>query len=195
MADDITHREESASLSQRTEAEVRELMGMFDAPSFARRGHSMEFSLARLHDRCRSNRSSMLDMVRMRLKQWAQVSAGPDDWQNVFVGPIQELWPLSHAQEPSWSESSQPLRRRRTVARDLVASVTRFNERWLRHLYQLNLDPINQMIREYNQFYIIEKECVLGSARLAARFFRPEVEVTVAFLVESHPPLPVPQLA
>jgi len=195
MADDVAEGGESASLGQRTEAEIRELMGMFDTPSFARRGHSMEYSLARLHDRCRSQRSSMLDMVRMRLKQWTQVSTGPDDWRDVFAGPISELWTLSQADAPSWSQSSQSTRRRRAVARDLVASVTRFNDRWLSHLNQLNLEPINVMIREYNQFYLLEKECVLGSTRLASRFFRPEVEVTVEFLIQSHPPLPVPQLA
>ena len=60
----------------------------------------------------------------------------------------------------------------RTVARDLIASVERFNKRWGQFLEALNLDPINQMIDQYNTYYVLEKECVMGSPRLAARHFR-----------------------
>lgn len=194
MAEESPQGEESASVGLRTEAEIRELMGMFDAPSFARRGQSMEFSLARLQDRCRSNRSSMLDMVRLRLKQWARASSGPDDWQGIFTASVAGLWILSDAEEPNWSQDRLAHRRRRAIARDLVASVVRFNDRWLRHANEINLDSINLMIRQYNQYYVIEKECVMGSARLAARFFHPEPEMTIKMILEAHPPLPVPEM-
>jgi hypothetical protein len=80
------------------------------------------------------------------------------------------------------------------VARALVASVIRFNERWATVLGQLNLAPVNRMIDQYNRYYVLEKECVLGSARLAQRHFTPKVHLTGRALGEEYPPLPVPEL-
>src|SRR4051812_9680796 len=105
MAGEMAGDDESASLSQKSDAEIRELMGMFDAPAFARRGQAMESYLAQFHGHCRAQRRQMLDMVRMRLKQWSQAADGPDAWREVFAAPIAELWPLSEADPPTWSES------------------------------------------------------------------------------------------
>jgi hypothetical protein len=195
MAEEMTEGEESGALGHRSEAEIRELMGMFDVPSFARRGHALEFTLARFHDRCHATRSEMLDMVRMRLKQWTQASNGPDAWRDIFAGPISDLWPLSQANPPIWSESCHPIRRRQAIANNLIASTSRFNARWLRYLDGLDLKSINAMIHQYNQFYILEKECVLGSARLAARFFQAEPLLSTECLLQIHPILPVPEPA
>ena len=51
------------------------------------------------------------------------------------------------------------------------------------------------MIDQYNRYYVLEKECVMGSARLAARHFTPVERVTKPSLLEEHPALPVPELA
>ena len=59
------------------------------------------------------------------------------------------------------------------MARDLKASVERFNDRWRQFLESLNLGPTNEVIDQYNKYYVLEKECVVGSARLAARNFSP----------------------
>ena len=50
------------------EAEIKEIMGLFDAPAFARRGLELDDSLRRLHDRCRRARADRLDMVQLRLR-------------------------------------------------------------------------------------------------------------------------------
>ena len=36
------------------ETDVKEMMGLFDLPAFARRGQELEFMLRRLQDRCRT---------------------------------------------------------------------------------------------------------------------------------------------
>ena len=61
--------------------EIKELMGLFDLPAFARRGQDLEYSLRRIHTRCREQREEFLEMVRVRLRQWSRVAAGPEDWQ------------------------------------------------------------------------------------------------------------------
>lgn len=193
MADEMTEGEQSGALGRQSDDEIRELMGMFDVPAFARRGHALEFTLARFHDRCRATRAEMLEMVRMRLKQWAQASNAPDAWRDVFTAPISELWTLSQADLPTWSDSCRPIRHRHGLAKELTATIVRFNTRWTRHLNKLELTPINAMIHQYNQFYLMEKECVMGSARLAARFFRPEPLLSTELLLQIHPILPVPE--
>jgi hypothetical protein len=175
--------------------EIKELLGLFDSPAFARRGLDMEYALSRIDGRCSHQRYEMLEMVRLRLKQWARVAARREDWAVAFAGPIDDLWELSCAEPPVWAAQPASLRQQQAVARDLISSVLRFNHRWRQFLDGLNLEPANQVIDQYNAYYVLEKECVMGSARLAARYFAPVPRLSVGALLEAHPLLPVPELA
>lgn len=175
------------------EAEIKELLGLFDVPAFARRGQEVEYARVRLRARCAGARSGMLDMVRLRLRQWAAAASGPLDATRVFVEPIDPLWPLAGAEAPRWGVRPDSPRRLRAIARDLVASVERFNQRWAKFLDGLDLGPINRQIDDYNRYYVLEKECVLGSARLAARHFVPLPPIAPEELRAEHPTLPVPR--
>jgi hypothetical protein len=177
-----------------TETEIKELLGLFDAPAFARRGVDLEYALERLHARCRRQRGQLLEMVPLRLRQWAAVATSSDDLAGTFATPVAPLWALCEAAPPAWALQPAPPRRRRAIARDLVASVTRFNRRWSAFLDELNLAPVNRMIDQYNRYYVFEKECVVGSARLAARFFTPRAHLTRRDLAQEYPLLPVPRL-
>jgi hypothetical protein len=176
------------------DAEIKELLGLFDVPAFARRGQDLEYSLARLRLRSRRVRGGMLDMVRLRLRQWASLADGPRADSLVFAASIAGLWPLAEVEPPKWAARTASPRKLRGVARDLIASAERFNRRWLDHLDGINLDPINRQVDDYNRYYLLEKECSLGSARLAARHFVPKVRVTLDELRLELPPLPVPVL-
>jgi hypothetical protein len=182
------------TMSADIETEVKEMMGLFDTPAFARRGHDLEITLRRLHDRCRKTRIELLDMVQLRLRQWSRVVTGLDAWSNVFTVSIEPLWPLAEAEPPRWADSPLPIRRQRIIASDLIAAVIRFNRRWPRFLDQLNLEPANTVIDHYNRYYVLEKECVMGSARLAARHFQPVPLLSTSSLLKDHPPLHVPEL-
>jgi hypothetical protein len=177
------------------ETEVKELMGLFDLPAFARRGQDVEFVVRKTHERCRRVRGELLDMVHLRLKQWSQAVTGPGAWAGVFTQPIDPLWPLTHATPPQWSATSAPPRRQLAIARDLIAATARFNRRFSEFIEALNLEPTNTVIDHYNRYYVLEKECVMGSARLAARHFQPVPRITPATLLADYPLLPVPQLA
>ena len=185
--------DESAPVTS-VDAEIKELLGLFDVPAFARRGQDLESALARLHARCRRARDERLDMVRVRLRQWAGAVTGPEAWAETFTGPIDALWPLSGSEPPAWADRLAPSRRLQAIARDLVASLTRFNHRWTGFLNELNLDSINRAIDQYNRYYVLEKECCLGSARLAARHFTPHARLTQEDLLADHPILPVPKI-
>lgn len=191
--DDATD-ESPATLSGDIEAEIKEMMGLFDTPSFARRGLELEEMLRRVDLRCRQARLERLDMVQLRLRQWTRVAVGPEDASDVFAAPIDPLWTLCEAEPPQWAGSPAPRRRQIAVARDLIAAVERFNRRWAEFLGSINLGAANTVIDHYNRYYVLEKECVMGSARLAARFFTPIPPLTSERLLRDHPLLPVPSL-
>ena len=172
-----------------TDPETRQLLGLFDTPAFVRRGQDLDYALARLRDRCRRERADRLEMVRTRLRQWASVAVGPRDLPP-FARPIDALWPLSDAGAPNWADRPAPARRRAVIARDLIASVERFNRRWPRFLDELDLRPVNLLIEQFNRYYLLEKECSLGSPRLAARFFEPRPPLTTDALRAEFPTLP-----
>ncbi len=187
--------EESApALSADIETEVKEMMGLYDAPAFARRGHDLEITLRWLHEGCRKARGELLDMVQMRLRQWSGAVTGPAAWSGIFTRSIEPLWPLAAAEAPRWAEIPASHRRQQIIAADLVAAVVRFNRRWTQFLERLNLEPTNIAIDQYNRYYLLEKECVMGSARLAARHFQPLNPLTPSTLKGDHPTLPVPEL-
>ena len=133
-------------------------------------------------------------MVRLRLRQWTRVATGPEVWREVFTGPIDSLWQRVQSEPPVWAGRVASPRQKRTVARDLVASIQRFNARWRQFLESLNLEPTNQVIEQYNKYYVFEKECVMGSARLAARHFKPVLSLTPKTLLQDYPLLLVPEL-
>ncbi len=138
----------------------------------------------------------MLEMVRLRLRQWAAAAPGPAAESAVFGSPIAPLWPLTDAEPPRWAIRPASSWRLRTIARDLIVSVERFNQRrWSEHLEGLDLNPINRQVDNYNRYYVLEKECSLGSAKLAARNFVPkDLHVSLDDLRSELPMLPVPVL-
>ncbi len=174
-----------------SDPEMRQLLGMFDVPAFARRGQELEFALDQLRARLAREREARLDMVRMRLRQWCAVATSPDEGTDPLNVPAL-LDALHISEPPAWAATPAPRRRRLAVARDLLASVERFNRRWAAYLDGLNLGPINAMIDNYNRYYLLEKECAFGSSRAAARHFRPVRPLTVEGLREEHAMLPRP---
>lgn len=174
--------------------EMKELLGLYDVPAYARRGQDLDYALARIDARCRRERGPMLEMVRLRLRQWAAVAEGPETALVIFAAPMDRLWPDCEAPPPAWAGRATATRRLKSVARDLISSVDRFNRRWSRFLDETNFDHVNRQIDAYNRYYVLEKECSLGSARLASRFFVPRPLVSLASLLESYPPLARPDL-
>ena len=187
--------ESPATLSGDIETEIKEMMGLFDAPAFARGGRSSRRCSG--GSRCGADRPGTIG------SRWSESGcgsgpasrAGPDAWTAVFAASIEPLWPLSGAEPPQWGATLPPPRHRQlAVARDLIAAVERFNRRWTEFLESLHLGAANVVIDHYNRYYVLEKECVMGSGRLAARFFTPIPLLTPAQLLREHPLLPVPAL-
>ena len=88
---------------------------------------------------------------------------------------------------PSWSERL----RLRARTRALRSAIERFNRLWSMYLSALDLRAINQIVEDYNTFYLVEKECVMGSRLLASRLFEPIPPLEVETLRRRFPPLPM----
>ena len=58
----------------------------------------------------------------------------------------------------------------------------------------LRLDTYNRMVDHFNRYYVLEKEMVLGSSRLATRHFAPKSFLVVDDVRGWFPLLPVPTL-
>ena len=170
--------------------EMRQILGMFDVPAFARRGQELEFAIERLNARCRRERAEMLEMVLLRIRQWGREAAGTDDGGEYFSMSMEPLRIACGIESINWALARGSSRRRAVAAKDLIASVERFNRRWSRFLEELKLDAINVMIEHYNRYYLLEKECVFGSSRAAARNFQTRERLTPEALLEDHPFLP-----
>lgn len=190
MSPDPEGQDDAPTISGTAEVEINALLGMFDAPAFIRRGHDLDHALNRLGHRLDREREGMLDMVRLRLRQWAAVATGPADHLPPFLAPIAPWFVLAAAEPPVWADRPGPDRRRRAIGADLTASIARFNRRWAEKLGSLRLDTLNRQIDHYNQYYVLEKECVLGSTRLAARHFAPKPLMTLETLLGRFPVLP-----
>src|SRR5262249_27096320 len=77
---------------------------------------------------------------------------------------------------------------------ELIESLQRFNQRWQSYLEEVDCSRVNELREGYNRYYVLEKECVVRSPRLARQGVRPLEPLTPTEVAELVPPLPVPRL-
>lgn len=177
----------------REEIGINQVLGLFDTPAFARRGQQLEQAIAGLDDRCRRERAQRLKPVGSALLAWSSAVSGPGAWEaSGFAGPVDPLWEACEL-APAWAAREAHGSRRRAAADALAGAVRDFNARWPAVLESLGLDAVNALIDGYNRFYLLEKECVVGSPRLAARLYRPMPPISLGDLLARFPLLPDPR--
>ena len=176
------------------ETDVKELMGLFDLPAFARRGQDLEATLRRLHDRCRDSPPAVArDGAPQAAAVVAALRVGPESWRGVFTSTIESLWELAEAEPPRWASSDAPLKRRQSVAQRPDRGRRAFQSPLasVRRSIQPRADQLRD--RSIQSLLLLEKECVMGSARLAARHFHPVPRLTKPMLLAEHPTLARPR--
>jgi hypothetical protein len=197
--------EEEVSIPSRQEG--REWVGLIQAqyggPAFIRRGKRLAEALEQLYQslarlRQPGSEEDWLMTVRWRL---GQLKALAGDWAPLgrWLEPaaLALLQQLEEQLAPRLRLPPSPDPRPAVLfaaLQDLLESIRFFNERWLRHLQSLDLSPIQQLIDDYNRYYLLEKECFLQSPRLARLGFRPHPPLTWRDLLQKFPLLPELQL-
>ena len=171
----------------------------YDAPAYVRRARAVEVAYEELLDRCRRQRAELLAGVRLHL---GSLRAGAGGWAALrpLLADDEQVQVLErlHAEagDPEYPMTGPTHERglRRALQR-LCASVERFNRRWLAFVHGLDLSPINALRDGYNRYYLLEKECAVGAARLLPQTFRRLGPVTAGELLDRLPPVPVPRPA
>ncbi len=187
------------STSEEDRRIVQEIAGRFGPASFMRRAKLVETSWARLLERGDHARREHLAMVRLRVGQLHALAGEdalrrllPDDADRAMLARLHdELQPeLRMPLEPTTS-----VRTLRGALRDLVEAMESFNARWQRWLAEADLTAVNKAREDYNRYYVLEKECALGSAVVARRDFKPLPPITRGDVEAQLPLLELPRLA
>jgi hypothetical protein len=173
----------------------RQVLVAHGGPAFLRRAAEVTAAYDGLLHQCRRQRLECLAMVRLRL---AQLRALAGTWDAVqplvadqsqlraLINLFQEMAPQLRCElAPT---SSAPVLRQALAK--VNESIAYFNRRWVSHLRSVDLDEINKLRDGYNRFYVLEKECAVGSGVLARRGFRPLEMLTSEDLLATLPELP-----
>ncbi len=175
------------------------VLGNYDAPAFVRRAHRVRDALDSLLARCRQERDRRLTMPRLRL---GLLKAAAGNWFRLrpFLAndhQITVLQELESELSPRWRSQVEPTLSDRKLERALQTlreSLEYFNARWPDFLATVNLTMVNESREGYNRYYLLEKECALGSARLARRGFQKLPPFTLEELNSHFPILPIPEI-
>lgn len=179
---------------------TQRLLGSFDVPAFVRRALRVQQFRTALAAKCRSKRRELLRHARWRAGQLCRAPGHPEELLRLLpqrVDPDQwrELWELMEVLPIGSGGATVSHRRLQRMFREWCRSLERFNRRWQEYLHQLDLTSVNGEIEGYNRYYLLEKECFMGSPRLARQGYQPLSTITTDDLLAQFPLLFVPQLA
>ncbi|MBI3464018.1 MAG: hypothetical protein HY000_13315 [Planctomycetes bacterium] len=177
----------------------QQIVAGFDTPAFLRRARRVADAWQVLVEQCRSRREAWLELPKLRLGTLVALAG---DWDAVGqlladTGDAQYLREMFDQWRPELRMPVAPtnsVRMLRVAAQQMNASFARFNRRWEQFIAELDLMEINRLRAGYNQYYVLEKECIVRSARIAREGFRPLPPATTDDLLALFPTLQVPPL-
>src|SRR5688572_14168031 len=147
------------------------MMSQYGGPAFLRRAHRAHAALTPLPAKQTKTRVAWLGIVEIRL---ITVQCLARDWGRLrpWLSPtdIQLLERLNSQLQPVLRAPVSPTRREAAIRSALVElseSLRRFNDRWRKLIAGTDLGEVNQRRDEYNRYYLLEKECAVGSPRIA----------------------------
>jgi len=178
---------------------IQRVLGNYDAPAFVRRALRVREAHELLLARCREQRDQQLAMTRLRLGllkglagNWPRIQPllANEDQIDLLQRLEMELNPQLRVRiEPTSSK-----RKLQLALNELRESLRNFNCRWLAFLDTVDLRPVNEARDGYNRYYLLEKECALGSPRLARQGFQLLAPLTLNELNSLLPTLPIPEV-
>lgn len=175
---------------------VQQLLAQSGAPAFVNRDAKVRTAWRKLVASAREEwekRSLMPRLLTGRLK------ALSDQWTNLpdrlrVAKNVAVLEALDALLKPELRSPPGPTRSELllwTTARELNEAIERFNAYWSRFVQDVDFTEVNRERDKYNRYYVLEKECLLGSAILARRGFRPLPMADAEELLQELPLLPL----
>jgi hypothetical protein len=177
---------------------VQQFIAQGGAPAFMNRAAQVQGAWLGLLSRCRQQRQEWLEMVLLRLGtlqalagDWCRLQPWLEEEQVTALRLLAEM--LQPVLRVPVAESSSAGVLRRSLE-ELRESMERFNQCWVKFLREVDLGPVNKLRENYNRYYVLEKECIIGSPILARRGFQPMKPATLTDLEETLPYLPTLQM-
>jgi hypothetical protein len=178
---------------------VQEIAGRFDAPSFMRRAKLVETSWNNLVEQLALLRRKKLEMVALRLGQ-LHALAGSWDSLRERLASEEDLLELQRLHAELKPQLRLPLtattssHKHFAAMRRLIEAMEGFNRRWPRVLVKVDLTRVNEIREAYNRYYLLERECALGSARAGRDGFQRLEPIGLEDLHRHFPPLLLPSI-
>jgi hypothetical protein len=168
-----------------------------EEPAFITRARAPQTALDALLHACEAKREEMLKWPKFHLSLLAHQIH--NDWSrlsSLFAAPesatmLETLHASMHISPPAqanWLVSDSAALRR------FLESADRFNRSWRAYIDGLDLEPVNKPRRDFNQFYVLEKDCAFGSERITEGF-EPLRMIDSGCLYERFPLLVLPSPA
>lgn len=169
----------------------QQLISCFDTPSYMRRSRSVEAEWNAVKSACLRKRTHWLEMPLLRLAQLRQTVDG--QWSAVpglsaMGHQLQALFD-KHQPELAVPVDHAPLCAPARLA-TLKDSFDRFNRRWLKFVHEYDLETLNRRRGDYNEYYLLEKECAMISPKIARMGFIMLEPVRPDDLLREFPLLP-----
>jgi hypothetical protein len=174
----------------------QQVLGQYGGFAFVRRGREVQLAFDAQVEACRIKREEWLEIVRLPLGTLFALAGSEAALEEFLDNPQQfqtlaklivELQPRLRL-PPALTTSGRVLRR---AFAELRGAIERFNQRWRAFIAGLDLQHVNQIRDRYNRLYLLEKECALGSSRLARHGFQKLNPLQPEDFLEIMPPLPV----
>lgn len=178
----------------------QQIIASFDTPAYMRRARDVEAAWNEIIMRCQRKYDELVEMPKLRLAQLHALTAGRLSALPAFTKGLISADHAAKLQElfDQWRPELQaPIRPTsspiavQSAASRLVESFARFNTQWQSYLSKIDLSEVNRLRCNYNQYYLLEKECVVHSPAIARIGFEPLEMVDHPELAERFPKLPI----
>jgi hypothetical protein len=174
--------------------EAQMLVGQYGGPAFVRRARRVDEAWQQATAALPKVRRDYLDMVRLRVGTLVQLAGGFERLAallpEIAIEAVRAIHDECRPELRVPVEATDSVRVLRQALEELRESVERFNRRWRERIEGLDLGPVNERREEFNRFYLLEKECALGSLRIARHGFRAIPPVSTADLFTQFSLLP-----
>jgi hypothetical protein len=178
---------------------IQQFIAADGPPAFAVRAQRVQEAFDALLAACRRKRDEYLKLTRTRL---GMLHALAGDWSalrpllqdDAQVALLQGLHSDLRPEPRSSARVTSSLRALRRALAEVIESLERFNRSWEEYRQRLDLRRVNALREGYNKYYVLEKECLLRSPRLARQGFQPLPPVTAGDVLAIFPLFSLPVL-
>lgn len=167
-----------------------------DAPAYMRREKDVVAAWRGVLTQCEQDYRSHLEMPLLRVGQLIslagtelETTARLSSTDAQYLTDLFDKWGTQPRVDVKPTTSEMEIEEAKSL---LVGSFQRFNRRWERHIQEVNLEPVNTRRMNYNEYYLLEKECAVFSASVARQGYQPMKMATAKDLFEHFPLLRIP---